>query len=664
MSPRTRNCALRGVRAGRVARTAPEREQVDVTKHVIYLCQENTSLDCLGHGKLPCCHARPAIQHGAEASVTQSLQVKFRTSFFSYFFSSRWSGTVNLQELSTWRPRPSTASTVPPPAAQTAADRRSRQRTATNQHTHTHTHTHITMRTLAELAERDWEQGQRRRSAGFGAPPYDASACKGKGGGKRGGGGEQPRSPILPVLLVLACAGMAWYQASGPAGKKRGSSSGNVGLLQANGRTSLWMSDGAKDDLMDDLGDLLVDLLKRPARAHGERQRRGEVARKGYSDVRNHNDTVPIDELLKGLAMADAAVVPHATTAAAAAPSIIAGQMQQQDTARTHRHFNARGEQATHEPRPVGLSNMAPPASSTDGPYDPTAVCIAVAAAVLVVVGTAHAMRSQRQRQMEAEAFQQKEERRLADLAKYRQEQVLQMRRERLRKTFRKIVQQVLDGLAAERRKLAMQRRRQAIDSSYQPADTEAVRAAWIARLQPQTAMPCANPANAAQASSATMTSTCTNPSCNNPHCTGCFQPAQMHTDAEQAVLGLREEITVMGLDGRQYFGQALLDTGNGAHTVITRQFAEAAGLIGADGNPIGINNPQTITIGGAVAGAHETQVVCPCVQMKIGGVQLVANVTIAADGGIERSQDVIVSMADIQKLVDSGQVRFDPTAR
>jgi predicted aspartyl protease len=588
--------------------------------------------------------------------------------------------------------------------------------------THTHTHTHITMRTLAEVKERDWDQGQRRRSAGFAAPPYGASACKGKGGGKRGGGGEQPRSPILPVLLVLACAGMAWYQASGPTGKKRSSSSGNVGLLQANGRTSLWMSDGAKDDLMDDLGDLLVDLLKRPARAHGERQQRGEVARKGHSDVRSHNDTVPIDELLKGLAMADAAVPtasgcicadastvngafshrgcgrgidltaggyedrdwcdtvdPHcvgalgpgsdycgriATKAAAAAPSIIAGQMQQQDTARTHRHFNARGEQATHEPRPAGLSNMAPPASSTDGPYDLTAVCITVAAAVLVAVGTAHAMRSQSQRQMEAEAFQQKEERRLADLARYRQEQVLQMRRERLRKTFRKIVQQVLDGLAAERRKLAMQRRRQAIDSSYHPADTEAVRAAWIARLQPQTAMPCANPANAAQASSATMISTCTNPSCNNPHCTGCFQPAQRHTDTEQAALGLREEITVIGLDGRQYFGQALLDTGNAAYTVITRQFAEAAGLIGADGNPIGINNPQTITIGGAVAGAHETQVVCPCVQMKIGGVQLVANVTIAADGGIERNQDVIISMADIQQLVDSGQARFDPTAR
>ena len=54
---------------------------------------------------------------------------------------------------------------------------------------------------------------------------------------------------------------------------------------------------------------------------------------------------------------------------------------------------------------------------------------------------------------------------------------------------------------------------------------------------------------------------------------------------------------------------------------------------------------------------------VIPCVKFQIAGVELTAQMSVAADGGIERSCDVLLSMADIRQLVDGG-VRFEPHNR
>ena len=114
------------------------------------------------------------------------------------------------------------------------------------------------------------------------------------------------------------------------------------------------------------------------------------------------------------------------------------------------------------------------------------------------------------------------------------------------------------------------------------------------------------------------------------------------------------------GLAGVELYGRALLDTGNGAHTIITRSFAERLDLIDSAGLPRMLaGSARHVTARGVVAGAEEEQWVLPRVKFEIGGITLTSDMTVGADGGIEgdggHGPDVLVSMGDIQALVAMG---------
>ena len=62
-----------------------------------------------------------------------------------------------------------------------------------------------------------------------------------------------------------------------------------------------------------------------------------------------------------------------------------------------------------------------------------------------------------------------------------------------------------------------------------------------------------------------------------------------------------------------ELYGRALLDTGNGAHTIITRSFAERLDLIDSAGLPRMLaGSARHVTARGVVAGAEEEQWVLP----------------------------------------------------
>jgi hypothetical protein len=119
--------------------------------------------------------------------------------------------------------------------------------------------------------------------------------------------------------------------------------------------------------------------------------------------------------------------------------------------------------------------------------------------------------------------------------------------------------------------------------------------------------------------------------------------------------LGLREDVVVSGLGSISQAGMALLDSGNGAKTVISRAFAESLGLLDSHGMPSMIygRTVQHITAGGIVPGQTETQVVLPKVTFTIGGgIELTTDVSVTQEA---KGWDLLVSMADIKRLAAMG---------
>jgi hypothetical protein len=83
-------------------------------------------------------------------------------------------------------------------------------------------------------------------------------------------------------------------------------------------------------------------------------------------------------------------------------------------------------------------------------------------------------------------------------------------------------------------------------------------------------------------------------------------------------MVGLREHIVVHGFLGEvQLRAQALLDTGNGNLTVITRGLAERLALVDRAGMPRQVPGAavRQVTVRGVVAHAEEQQVVLPSVR-------------------------------------------------
>jgi len=138
----------------------------------------------------------------------------------------------------------------------------------------------------------------------------------------------------------------------------------------------------------------------------------------------------------------------------------------------------------------------------------------------------------------------------------------------------------------------------------------------------------------------------------NNP---GRYIPAGLDLSRPVATLGLREDVVVSGLGSISQAGMALLDSGNGAKTVISRAFAESLGLLDSHGMPSMIywRTVQHITAGGIVPGQTETQVVLPKVTFTIGGgIELTTDVSVTQEA---KGWDLLVSMADIKRLAAMG---------
>ena len=130
--------------------------------------------------------------------------------------------------------------------------------------------------------------------------------------------------------------------------------------------------------------------------------------------------------------------------------------------------------------------------------------------------------------------------------------------------------------------------------------------------------------------------------------------------DVGPIVLGLRETAVVQGLGGLEAEGRALLDTGNGGATMMSREFAESLSLVNEDGFPRMIRNPQMAEANGVVEDAVDQCVVVPAVTFSFLGIEITSSVHVpmrppARTGSIWQTMDLLVSMNDIQKLERCG---------
>ena len=117
-------------------------------------------------------------------------------------------------------------------------------------------------------------------------------------------------------------------------------------------------------------------------------------------------------------------------------------------------------------------------------------------------------------------------------------------------------------------------------------------------------------------------------------------------------------EVAVVGESAE---GQALLDTGNAGHTLITRSFAERADLIDPSGLPCMLTGSAVryVTVRGVVPGAEEECVVVPSVSISIGGLELRSDIAVTENETLGCA--LLVSITDIDCLVEMGAV-FQPT--
>ena len=132
--------------------------------------------------------------------------------------------------------------------------------------------------------------------------------------------------------------------------------------------------------------------------------------------------------------------------------------------------------------------------------------------------------------------------------------------------------------------------------------------------------------------------------------------------DVGPIVLGLRETAVVQGLGGLEAEGRALLDTGNGGATMMSREFAESLWLVDEDGFPrmIDRRHVQIVQVNGVVEDAVDQCVVVPAVTFSFLGIEITSSVHVpmrppARTGSIWQTMDLLVSMNDIQKLERCG---------
>jgi hypothetical protein len=120
--------------------------------------------------------------------------------------------------------------------------------------------------------------------------------------------------------------------------------------------------------------------------------------------------------------------------------------------------------------------------------------------------------------------------------------------------------------------------------------------------------------------------------------------------------LRLHEAVTVGAAEG-----QALLDTGNGGHTLIRRSFAQSVDLIDEAGLPRMLSGSAVrhVTVRGVVADAEEECVLIPAVVFSIGGLEVRSDILITENERL--GCDLLVSIDDIDKLVAQG-AGFQPT--
>ena len=120
--------------------------------------------------------------------------------------------------------------------------------------------------------------------------------------------------------------------------------------------------------------------------------------------------------------------------------------------------------------------------------------------------------------------------------------------------------------------------------------------------------------------------------------------------------LRLHEAVTVGSTEG-----QALLDTGNGGHTLIRRSFAQSVDLINEAGLPRMLSGSAVrhVTVRGVVADAEEECVLIPAVVFSIGGLEVRSDILITENERL--GCDLLVSIDDIDKLVAQG-ADFQPT--
>jgi len=120
--------------------------------------------------------------------------------------------------------------------------------------------------------------------------------------------------------------------------------------------------------------------------------------------------------------------------------------------------------------------------------------------------------------------------------------------------------------------------------------------------------------------------------------------------------LRLHEAVTVGAAEGH-----ALLDTGNGGHTLIRRSFAQSVDLIDEAGLPRMLSGSAVrhVTVRGVVADAEEECVLIPAVVFSIGGLEVRSDILITENERL--GCDLLVSIDDIDKLVAQG-ADFQPT--
>ena len=120
--------------------------------------------------------------------------------------------------------------------------------------------------------------------------------------------------------------------------------------------------------------------------------------------------------------------------------------------------------------------------------------------------------------------------------------------------------------------------------------------------------------------------------------------------------LRLHEAVTVGAAEG-----QALLDTGNGGHTLIRQSFAQSVDLIDEAGLPRMLSGSAVrhVTVRGVVADAEEECVLIPAVVFSIGGLEVRSDILVTENERL--GCDLLVSIDDIDKLVAQG-ADFQPT--